>query len=188
MGADGTYNFVGDLDYPLNQQTTLNTGREVYRLPEAWGDTGWDWDGESVRYPLLLSEYAVQAGHAMAAQQGMHVTEIPAACTHDSGQLFAFGVDTYSRPSLGALLDNTPEKSRVLLLTGGYLPPHLTIIFTANQDGTSSVAIDGGTDSSCYQYTKPFEDALVAVLGDVSLLDVCHVLRQGELAHLERGA
>jgi hypothetical protein len=179
---DGTYKFVGDLDYP---RTTRNAEGTHEHLPARFG---WEWNGRNSdkRYPLLMSEYAVQTGHTLAEQQGMSVIEVPAVMTDSAPHLLSFGVDIYAKPSLGTLLGQTPEGARVLLLTGGYLPPHMTIVFTANADGTSSIAVDGGTDSSCYQYTKPFEDALGSVLNDVSTLDTAHALVGDSLVHIHR--
>lgn len=177
LQADGTYAFVGDLTYPWGHHDNNS-------VADQWG---WNWHNRRDHsYPLLMREYAIQTGYTLAEQQGMGVVQLPAEAAVSPAHVFAFGVDVYSRPSLGAILQQTPKDATVLLLTGGYLPPHMTIIFTANADGTSSIAVDGGTDSSCYQYTKPFEDALGTVMADTSTLEVCHVLQEGVLEHISR--
>ena len=108
---------------------------------------------------LLLQEYALQVGLRLAAAYGLYAERKPADPEVDhvaSGQK--------------------------LVLTGGYLPPHMSMHLIALPDGTSRVRFDGGTDQSCYLYTKPIEDALGVLLSDVSTLDTVH---QGQM-HLQR--
>lgn len=169
-GEDGAYTFVGDLSYPRRADAHGPC------LPDAWGSVH-----HSQPYPLLLREYAVQCGLYLAEQQGYSVIRL-------EGETLSAFTDHYRNQgvTLGRMLAQSPKGSAVLLLSGGPLPPHLSIVFTANPDGTTSIAVDGGTDSTCYVYSKPFQDALGTVMSDISTLEIAHQLVGDELVHIER--
>lgn len=172
-GDDGAYTFVGDLSYPRRAD------EHGPCLPEAWG-----YARGSQPYSLLLREYAVQCGLYLAEQQGYSVNRYADPNAHPN--FWEKEAINLQRPSLGRLLEDTPRGSTVLLLTGGPLPPHLSIVFTANPDGTTSIAVDGGTDSTCYVHTRPFTEALGTILADTSTLELAHQMVEGELVHISR--
>lgn len=163
--ADGSYSFVGDLSYPRKVR--------FERVTDPWG----------YRQQVLLREYAVQTGLYLAEQQGMYVARLPVDCTSSNFAEYVHAAAA-GKPSLAALIGQAKAGAAVLLLTGGYLPQGMTLVFTANADGTTSIALDGGVDNSCYLFTKPFQEALGAVLADTSHLEIAHA--GPELLHISR--
>jgi len=144
-------------DVFCDQETALVMGGRPYQN---------SWYGTSPPGPtLFLREYAVQTALRIAQENGMAVERLPATGDDDLPE------------------GRTGEK---IILSGGYLPPHMRMIVVAVDDGTCRVAFDGATDSSCYLYTRPLEDALGALLTDVSNLQTCHQTVAGVTCHVKR--
>jgi hypothetical protein len=110
----------------------------------------------------FLREYACQTGIALARQYGMSCERLAGDCP------------AYHGPGVQNACAQAQAGAEKLLLTGGYLPPGMTMIVLANPDGTVAIAFDGATGSECYAFTKPLEDALGATLADVSTLETHH--------------
>ena len=178
---DGSYTLVGD-NYDMAGQTGWRTnaltglsGREVLRLigPDMEKFETRTINGLSGHYMTgkptsLLMEYALQTGLVTAAQFGMNWERLPADAEED----------------------DAPQGGEKIVLTGGYLPPHMSMHLIACPDGTCRVRFDNGGDLTvdCYEMTKPLEDALGALLTDTDLtgLDTVHQVQQGRRTHVQR--
>ena len=149
----GVYEFIGDnFDAAsYDRHTLLQLGPSMLKYEEQRinGLVGHVCTGKPT---ALLQEYALQVGVQLAIANGMF----------------------HSRQPAEAVADDAPEGSEKLVLTGGYLPPHMSMHLIGCPDGTSRVRFEGATDSSCYLYTKPLEEQLGLLLADVSVHDTLH--------------
>lgn len=111
-------------------------------------------NGATRQVGALLREYAMQSAQRVAEQHGLLIRREP-----------------HRNPS-GRVIGEQA------VLTGGYLPSGMSMIVTANNQGGTEVRFEGGVDASCYEYTRPLEDALGQVLVDqevLSSLDTMHL-------------
>jgi hypothetical protein len=152
---DGTYAMIGDAYMVSDKDLLRQLGPDMHQ---------WEYrDGGHVctgRPTSFLQEYALQAGIQVANTYAMHWTRLPA----------------------DPEADDAPAGGEKLVLTGGYLPPHLSMTLIALPDGTSRVRFDGTTGNpiDCYEFTRDLEAAI-----GVLALDTPHALSGLDTVHTQ---